>query len=212
MPDKIQKYSTLKSKSDSKYKEKGSIFLAFVHPVSSLDEFDNLLNRYRKEYYDAVHHCSACRLIDGAIKYSDDGEPSGTAGLRMMNAIEHQNLSNIAVFVIRYFGGVKLGVGPLGKAYYETALEALLAGQKIEMHRFVRYLFSAPWELSSFLYRHLGGEDVKINSSDYSTGLTLDVYLKSEKAETIVNNILALANGEVEIVDLKEELYFEEKS
>jgi len=209
MPEKIQAYSTIKSKADSKYKEKGSIFLAFAHPIYSLTEFEELLARYRKEYYDAVHHCSAFRLINGTMKYSDDGEPSGTAGLRIMNAIEHQNLNNVCLIVVRYFGGVKLGVGPLGKAYYETSLAALMAGEKITMQRFVRYLFSAPYELSSFMFRHLSGDNVKINSTDYAAGLTLDCFIKSDSVDVILENILTSANGEVEVIDGKEEKYFE---
>lgn len=210
MAEKIQSYTTIKSKSESKYKEKGSIFLAFVHPINSISEFDEILHTYRKQFYDAVHHCSAYKLIDGSFKYSDDGEPGGTAGLRIFNAIEHSGFNNCAVIVVRYFGGVKLGTGPLGKAYYETAIEALTNSEKILLHRFERYQFSAPYELSSFLYRHLTNDHVKINGSDYANGIKLDTFLRSDHTSKILEEILAGANGQVEVVDCKEERYFED--
>lgn len=208
MPEKISSYTTIRAKSESKYKEKGSIFLAFAHPLDSVNKFEELLEGYRKQYYDAVHHCSAFRLINGSFKYSDDGEPSGTAGLRIFNAIEHRGLNNIAVIVVRYFGGVKLGVGPLGKAYYDTALESLVNANPVTLHRFVRCVFSAPYELSSYLYRHLAGSDVKIISSDYATGISLDVWIKGTSAGEIIEGILSLANGQVEYLETDEEHYF----
>ncbi len=208
MPEKITSYNTIPAKSESKYKEKGSIFLAFAHPVETTLQFEELLTGYRKQFYDGVHHCSAFRLIDGTMKYSDDGEPSGTAGLRIYNAIEHRGLNNIAVIVVRYFGGVKLGVGPLGKAYYDTALEALDNTRLITLHRFERYIFSAPYELSSYLYRHLNGNDVKIISSDYAAGISLDVWIKSTVAGGLIEEILSLANGQVDFLVTEEEKYF----
>jgi len=208
MPAKVTSFSTIPAKSESKYKEKGSIFLAFAHPVETAAQFEELLAGYRKQFYDAVHHCSSFRLIDGTFKYSDDGEPSGTAGLRIFNAIEHRGLNNIAVVVVRYFGGVKLGVGPLGKAYYDTALEALDYAKVITLHQFGRYLFNAPYELSSFLYRHLSGNEVKIISSDYADGITLDAWIKETTAPELVEEVVTLANGQVELLETGETKYF----
>jgi uncharacterized YigZ family protein len=209
MAEKILSYTTIKSKSELKYKEKGSIFTAFVHSINSIVDFDEILHSYRKEFYDAVHHCSAYKLIDGSFKYSDDGEPQGTAGIRIYNAIEHSGLNNCATIVVRYFGGVKLGTGPLGKAYYETALEALKNSEKITLYRFERFLFSAPYELSSFLYRHLTREQVKINGSDYSNGINLDVYIRGDIVAQLIEEIISGANGQVEVLNVNEDHYLE---
>lgn len=210
MSEKVTSYNTIREKSESKYKEKGSIFLAFAHPVETTAQFEELLAGYRKQFYDAVHHCPAFRLIDGTFKYSDDGEPSGTAGLRIFNAIEHRGLNNIAVIVVRHFGGVKLGVGPLGKAYYATALEALDNSKVITLHQSGRYLFNAPYELSSFLYRQLSVNGVKIISSDYAGGITLDVWIKATVAEGLVEEVVTLANGQVEVLATGETKFFPE--
>src|ERR1035437_8880518 len=106
-------------------KEKGSAFTGQAYFMSDSDECVKKLNKIIKQFYDATHHCYCYKLNSGEAKYSDNGEPSGTAGIRILNAIEHFDLTDILVVVIRYFGGTKLGVGPLGKAYYESALNVL---------------------------------------------------------------------------------------
>jgi len=90
-----------------------SNFIAQVYPVSSEIEVKELISEVKKKYYDASHHCFAFKFADGTFRYSDAGEPNGSAGVRIMNAIDHFKLSNQLLIVSRIFGGVKLGVGPL---------------------------------------------------------------------------------------------------
>ena len=120
-------YFTIASESEGLYKDKGSKFLAFAHPVSSLEEVKVLLEHYRKEYYDARHVCYAYML--GAdqeeFRANDDGEPSGTAGRPILGQIRSKNLTNVLVVVIRYFGGVLLGTSGLIVAYREAAADAI---------------------------------------------------------------------------------------
>lgn len=126
-----------------------------------------------------------------------------------MNAIEHKGFNNLAIIVVRYFGGVKLGVGNLGKAYYETSIETLERAEMVTLHKFEKFHFSAPYELSSFLYRGLEGSDVKIISSDYATGLKIEAWIKSEVAHKIASGLYASSNGVLEVLPLNEENYFE---
>jgi len=105
-------------------KEKGSRFIAYLYPVNSVDEAETAISALRKKYYDATHVCFAFRLKTGVNEYSrcnDDGEPSGTAGLPILNVIKSQNYFNVLVAVIRYYGGTKLGTGGLARAYGGTA-------------------------------------------------------------------------------------------
>ncbi|MCL4166805.1 UNVERIFIED_CONTAM: hypothetical protein GTU68_015463, partial [Idotea baltica] len=106
---------------------KGSRFLGLVSPIRNEDEAKDFLVRARKEFHDARHHCSAWRIgIDGKdFRSSDDGEPSGSAGKPILAMIEGRELSNVAVVVVRWFGGTKLGVGGLVRAYGQAAAEAL---------------------------------------------------------------------------------------
>ena len=127
-------YKTITTKSEGIYKEKGSKFLSFAIPVSSAAEAKNILNFYKKEYYDARHVCYAYML--GAdrkeFRANDDGEPSGTAGRPILGQINSRELTNVLVIVVRYFGGILLGTGGLVVAYKEATINALERSEIIE--------------------------------------------------------------------------------
>ena len=120
-------YKTIKAPSQGVYKEKGSRFLAFAFPVATEDEVKANLDNLRKSYHDARHHCYAYILgHDKAVyRINDDGEPSGTAGRPIYGQLKSNDLTNIIVIVVRYFGGIKLGVSGLINAYKTAAKDAL---------------------------------------------------------------------------------------
>jgi len=120
-------YQTISTASQGIYKEKGSKFIALAFPVSSEDEIKVQLAALRKEYHDARHHCYAyCLGYDkSAWRVNDDGEPSGTAGKPIFGQIQSKDLTNILIVVIRYFGGIKLGIPGLINAYRTATKEAL---------------------------------------------------------------------------------------
>jgi putative IMPACT (imprinted ancient) family translation regulator len=109
---------------ESKYKEKGSVFLGAIYGVESAGAAEARLAELRKTRYDATHVCYAYKIVGEDPRHSDDGEPSGSAGARILNALERRGLVNALGTVTRYYGGTKLGVGPLGRAYYQAAKEA----------------------------------------------------------------------------------------
>lgn len=117
------------------YREKGSKFLAFAHPVSDAEDVKTLLEKYRKEYHDARHICYAYMLgverLDA--RTNDDGEPSGTAGRPILGQINSFELTNVLLVVVRYFGGVLLGTGGLIVAYKEAAADAIRNARIVEM-------------------------------------------------------------------------------
>jgi uncharacterized YigZ family protein len=123
----LDEYKTLAISSKGIYKEKGSKFIAFAYSVFTEDEFKDKLQQLKQDYNDARHHCYAYRL--GAdmqqYRFSDDGEPSSTAGKPIYGQIQSFELTNIAIIVIRYFGGTKLGVGGLITAYRAAAKNAI---------------------------------------------------------------------------------------
>lgn len=125
-------YRSIAAPAKGVYKELGSKFLAFAYPVETEEEAKNILASVRKEYFDARHHCFAWRLgLTGEpYRLSDDGEPSSTAGRPIHGQLLSQELSDILVVVVRYFGGVKLGVPGLIRAY-RTATQDALANARI---------------------------------------------------------------------------------
>jgi len=120
-------FQTLSTPSEGLYKEKGSKFLAFAYPVRSEEEIKEHLSALRKKYFDARHHCYAWMLGAGQQKFRafDDGEPNHSAGDPILGQIRSANLTNILIVVVRYFGGVKLGVGGLITAYRAAAADTL---------------------------------------------------------------------------------------
>lgn len=120
-------YKSISSRGEGLYKDNGSRFIAFAIPVETEEEVKELVASFRKEYHDARHHCYAYRLGAGGETWraSDDGEPSGTAGRPILGQIDSAGLSDILVVVVRYFGGVKLGVPGLIKAYKSATSDAL---------------------------------------------------------------------------------------
>ncbi len=119
-------YYTIEQPSMAEFKDKGSRFLAYAYPISSVEAFKKYLQVLKKEHPKAVHHCFAYRLgLDGnTFRVSDDGEPSGTAGKPILNVIDSKQLTNVVVIVVRYFGGTLLGVPGLINAYKSAAAMA----------------------------------------------------------------------------------------
>ena len=130
----IDSYKTIHSKSEGTYSELRSKFLAFAHPVTTVDEAMSLVEHYQKKYYDARHVCYAYMLGHERLVFraNDNGEPSGTAGKPILGQINSNELTDILIIVVRYFGGVKLGTSGLIQAYKAAAAEAIAAATIIE--------------------------------------------------------------------------------
>lgn len=120
-------YITIESESKGMYKEKGSKFLSFLYPVSTIEEIKSILEKFKKDYFDARHICYAYSIGPNRenFRYNDDGEPSGTAGKPIYGQILSAEITNCLIVVVRYFGGVLLGTGGLITAYKAAALDAI---------------------------------------------------------------------------------------
>lgn len=127
-------YKTIKEPAEGLYKEKGSRFIALAYPVENEDEIKTIVACLKEQYYDARHHCFAWRLgvAKTCFRANDDGEPSSTAGKPILGQIQSQDLTNILIVVVRYFGGTKLGVSGLINAYREAATDVLRNAVVIE--------------------------------------------------------------------------------
>lgn len=127
-------YRTIKDLAEGTYSEKRSKFLAFAIPVSSVEEIKEYVSQFQKKYYDARHVCYAYMLGPERLEFraNDNGEPSGTAGKPILGQINSNELTDILIIVVRYFGGVKLGTSGLIVAYKSAAAEAISASEIIE--------------------------------------------------------------------------------
>jgi len=198
---------TINGFTESKFKEKGSLFIGQAFPVKNEDEIISILNQLRKDFYDSTHICYAYRLASDKQKYSDDGEPSGTAGIRIMNAIEHFELSDILVVSIRYFGGTKLGVGPLGKAYYKSTIDTISSSSFSDKYAFKKIKIFFDIAHVKTVYKLLTG--AKVLKSDYEGGFYVEALVLLSKLESTLNEIQSNLNNKCTIKLFEEVEYLE---
>lgn len=158
-PLKGDHYQSISSQGEAIFKDRGSKFLAFARCVNNLEEFHSFLEELKSKYHDARHFCYAYRfqVKQPEVRINDDGEPAHSAGTPIFNAILSADLWDIAVIVVRYFGGTKLGVSGLINAYKESALEALNNCQRIDLYLYrnfeLRFPYSAMAEVMNSLHQ-----------------------------------------------------------
>ncbi len=184
-------YLTIAQPSEGLFKEKGSRFLSFAYPVSNEEEIKTILANIRKEHYSARHCCYAWSLGTENQRYraNDDGEPSGTAGRPIYGQIISNNLTNILIVVVRYFGGTLLGVSGLIRAYKQAASEAInIAGivSRIVEHIFeIEFEYSAMNDLMSFIKE----EQLEVISTQFDLQCRINLSVRSARLEEIETKI-----------------------
>lgn len=173
-------YRTIKSLSEGQYSEKRSKFLAFALPVENVDEVRELVAQYQKKYYDARHACYAYMI--GAdrqtFRANDNGEPSGTAGKPILGQINSNELTNILIIVVRYFGGIKLGTSGLIQAYKTAAAEAIsnaeIVTKTVDENLSVVYEFP----MMNSVMKVIKDLNPKIISQGYETDCTMTLQIR----------------------------------
>lgn len=157
-------FLTIAAREETEIKIVGSRFLSYALPCTTQEEFGAELETLRKEHYNATHHCFAWRFgHDGTeFRYSDDGEPSGTAGKRILGSIDRLGLTDLGIVVVRYFGGTKLGVGGLARAYSDSA-DAVLERCVVERRYLTDTLLLAfPYDVTSQVHHVIEQHGVDI--------------------------------------------------
>jgi len=195
----ITQIKTILSYSETKFKEKSSIFLGFAYPIKSIEDVTVKLALLRKKYFDATHHCYAYKLASNILKYSDDGEPSGTAGIRILNVIEHFDLVNVLLVVVRYYGGTKLGVGPLGKAYYNSALQAIESENIIIQKPYNKITIDSNYLLINQVKKLLLKYEAINDEIKFGEGVMFSYFIDPGKVKLVSDELHELSRGEIGI-------------
>jgi uncharacterized YigZ family protein len=181
-------------------KVKGSRFIATAKPVASETEALAFIDEIKKEFHDATHNAFAWKAGIGRgmrYRYSDDGEPSGTAGLPILKSIDARSLSNVCVVVTRYFGGVKLGTGGLMRAYGKAAMD-LLRSCEVEKKYFVEtFRFSVSFDFVNVVHNIVNTFDAELKDSQYSENVLFVVEVKASQATAFRNKLNDGTNGQV---------------
>ncbi len=176
----MDSYKTIKQLSEGTYSEKRSKFLAFAIPVTSVGEVKERVAEYQKKYYDARHVCYAYMLGAERTEFraNDNGEPSGTAGKPILGQINSNELTDILIVVVRYFGGIKLGTSGLIVAYRQAAAEALAAAEVVEktVDEDVTFLFEYPF--MNDVMRIVKEESPSIVSQGYDSDCSMTLRIR----------------------------------
>ena len=180
-------YKTILKPSEGIYKEKGSKFLSFIVPVNDVDEIKQILERFRKDYFDARHVCYAYMLGEerDVFRSNDDGEPSGTAGKPILGQINSFELTNVLVVVVRYFGGVLLGTGGLVTAYKEATADAVKNSEIIEKTIELPLSIHFTYELMSEVSRIIKEFDLQISKQKFETDCQITFTIPKDKFDIV---------------------------
>lgn len=187
-------FCTIDGPAEGNYKEQGSKFLAFAFPVSSEEEIRINIEGLKKKYFDARHHCFAWMLGEDKVKYRafDDGEPNHSAGDPILGQIRSKNLTNVMVVVVRYFGGVKLGVGGLIQAYKTAAEEALNNAVIIERYVTERITLHYPYESTTDIMRLVKEFELTIVCQEFQESCVLEAEVKRKSVEAFKSKVALL--------------------
>lgn len=200
-------FKTISNDSEAEIIEKKSKFIANIFYVETREEAEEKIKEIKKKYFDARHNCFAYSIFtkDRIIeRFSDDGEPSGTAGAPMLNILSSQNLRNVVVIVTRYFGGILLGTGGLVRAYTGAVQEALKNVEIIEKYLGLEVKLEANYPNLEKLKYYLKQNEIKILSSEYLENIKVLVEISEEKLENLLESKNELNFNLINVEKVKE--------
>lgn len=188
-------YKTIKGTAEGYYTEKRSKFYAFAHHVENVDEIKDIIAEYRKKYYDARHVCYAYMLGPERSEFraNDDGEPSSTAGKPILGQINSNELTDILIVVIRYYGGVNLGTSGLIVAYREAAADAIAHSQTDIRLVEETISYDFPYVMMNSVMKIIKDMSPRIISQDYDNTCTIKLGIRKSEAEELRNRLNKLS-------------------
>lgn len=188
----IIKYLTIVKESTEKFEEKKSIFIGAAKRVENEDEAKEFLQKIRAMNREATHNVYAYIIGQnyGIQRYSDDGEPQGTAGIPVLETIKKIGVTDIIVVVTRYFGGILLGAGGLVRAYSKAANLAVKSGEIVEKTQGVILNITIQYDLLGKIQYFLGQNNIKIEAVEYTDKVKISIYLESENADNFCEKII----------------------
>ncbi|PZX13530.1 putative YigZ family protein [Breznakibacter xylanolyticus] len=198
-------YQTIASVSEGIYKEKGSKFIAYAHPLNDENAVKEIVAVYKKKYFDARHHCYAWQIgVDGSqFRENDDGEPSGTAGKPIHGQIRSAGLTNILVVVVRYFGGIKLGTSGLIYAYKEATADAIANATIVTRTVDDYYRLNFGYIAMNDVMRVFKEEEAHIINQDFNMACSIDFHVRQSLTDRVVSRLEKIDSASVEFVMTK---------
>ena len=184
-------YRSIEAPSEGLFKDNGSPFIALAYPVETEEEVKSIVTGLRKEYHDARHHCYAYRLgYKGDVwRASDDGEPSGSAGRPILGQIDSVGLSDILVVVVRYFGGIKLGIPGLIRAYKTSTADALSSARIVDKIASRHFRLQFEYLSMNAVMKVLKDMDLPQKAQDFGESCSLETSVRLASVEDFIQRI-----------------------
>ena len=191
----FDQYRSLAAPAQGLFKDKGSRFIALAYPVETEEQVKETVAALRKEYHDARHHCYAYRLgyRGDVFRSSDDGEPSGTAGRPILGQIDSAGLSDVLVVVVRYFGGIKLGVPGLIRAYKSATADALAQASVVEKVAGKNFRVCFQYPAMNEVMKVLKEMDLPQSAQDFGTECSLVTRVRLSALDTFMEKMKGIA-------------------
>ena len=198
-------YITIKGRAEARFEEKKSVFIGYASHVESEEEALSFVKEIKEKHKDATHNCYGYVMKNGILcRYSDDGEPQGTAGKPILDMLKKSGVDDVCVVVTRYFGGTLLGTGGLVHAYSLGAKMAVEAAGIVQFENYVVFKVTASYSD----YQKIGFElercDAIIDSTDYADNVTVQFAVKEDVADSISKKITEISSGKNEAIRLCE--------
>ncbi len=194
------------SAAESEFVEKRSRFIGQVWPVSSEEEAQDRIRAAKKKYHDARHNCWCYILGDNVLRYSDDGEPQGTAGQPMLNVFQREGVGNVCCVVTRYFGGILLGAGGLTRTYGKAARDALSAAGVSTLCLWDRAQFRCEYSLLERVKLDIAAQGGLVDAMDYAADVTVTVSLPEGTFDALQQRLTELSAGTITLNSLGQDL------
>ena len=191
--------------SESEFVEKRSRFISHLWPVETEEEAQTHIREMKSKYYDARHNCWCYLIGKNVMRYSDDGEPQGTAGQPMLKVFERESVTNVCCVVTRYFGGILLGAGGLTRAYSQGAKDALVAAGAATMGLWTQAAVPSTYSLFERVKLEIAALGGIIDDTDYGADICLYVSLLADTVETLQKRLTELSAGSLTLEVLGEE-------
>ena len=196
----MNEYKTVKEYASETITERKSEFIGFISPVSSEEDALAFISEIKKKHTAARHAVYAYILRENNIaRFTDDGEPHGTAGLPILELLRKENLTDVAVVVIRYFGGILLGTGGLLRAYTSTVKAALDKAQTVILKKLTTFSVTTSYSDYKKVEFVLKNEQVVFDKTDYGTDVTINLAVPTEEIETVLKSLRDITGGKAEI-------------
>ncbi len=199
----MKEYKTLHQYGEDKITIEKSLFIGYAKPVSCEEEARAFIEEIKQKHKDATHNVWAYTVGESMNiqRYSDDGEPQGTAGIPTLEVIKKEDLRNIAVVVTRYFGGIKLGAGGLVRAYTKGAKIGIEAGIVVERKVFAKIVITTEYTMLGKIQNSLSEKEYIVDDIEYTENVIIVVFCEKERVGKLVSLITELTSANAGIKD-----------